>query len=361
MLPGCISWPLQNRPGPCWVRNEIMVRPVILAECLTRGRLSENRSIHRRWRSIRVAFAINCPRPVIVRSALVAGNTAAYSSGSVKVWTALEVIPGPPSANQSLYDDCLTLIPLGIDVSRNFHVPSTDGMPAAAPLVPLGRTWSDLVRPPTSSDVALSAAGKGVDGRDKPGHGVWGCIECITNDRLRSIGQPWSYAGDECIRSGPCRAVPCTRCGGFAPGCLASCRSRPSAKPAPAPFATALRSGPRCPGVHVWRGRLRSKTRARDTPPAHGSVVAPAHAPPRRRSSLSTHSPPSGWPRNEGGAGAASSPVSAATIGRRPGQRTIFRSARCHTERAPGGAARSRPSGRARRFAYAGAAPPRAT
>ena len=71
LLLGCISAPLQRKLGPGLVRNEMMARPVILAECVIRGRLSENRCIHRRCRSIRVTLAVKCPRPMTVSSALV--------------------------------------------------------------------------------------------------------------------------------------------------------------------------------------------------------------------------------------------------------------------------------------------------
>jgi hypothetical protein len=73
MMPvGCISTPLQRRLGPGAVRNEMMARPDAGAECPIRGRLSKNRCIHRRCRSIRVSLAVKRPRPITVSSALVA-------------------------------------------------------------------------------------------------------------------------------------------------------------------------------------------------------------------------------------------------------------------------------------------------
>jgi hypothetical protein len=55
----------------------MMARPITAAECPTRGKLSENRCIHKRCKSMRVIFAANCPRPVTVISALVARIAAA--------------------------------------------------------------------------------------------------------------------------------------------------------------------------------------------------------------------------------------------------------------------------------------------
>ena len=57
-------FPRHSRLGPGCVRNETMLRPLLAAECATRGRLSKNRCIQRRCRSIRVSFAASGPRAV---------------------------------------------------------------------------------------------------------------------------------------------------------------------------------------------------------------------------------------------------------------------------------------------------------
>jgi hypothetical protein len=62
------STPLDSRLGPGWVRNAITARPPQPAMWEIRGRLSKNRCIHRRCRSIRVSFAVKCPRSVTVSS-----------------------------------------------------------------------------------------------------------------------------------------------------------------------------------------------------------------------------------------------------------------------------------------------------
>jgi hypothetical protein len=77
MLVGRNSTPLQSRLGPGCVRKVMKVRPGVAAECKIRGKLSDNRCIHRRCRSIRVSFAVKCPRPMTVISARVARIAAA--------------------------------------------------------------------------------------------------------------------------------------------------------------------------------------------------------------------------------------------------------------------------------------------
>src|SRR5437016_5056394 len=55
-----------------------------------------------------------------------------------------------------------------------------------------GSPWPDLVRPPTSSNVALSPAGKAWMAGPSPTKGVRGCITRSINNRLPSTGQPWA-------------------------------------------------------------------------------------------------------------------------------------------------------------------------
>jgi len=77
MFVGCISAAPASRLGPGWVRNEMIARPLVAAECPMRGRLSENRCIHSRCRSILMISAANRPRPVTATSAFVARMAAA--------------------------------------------------------------------------------------------------------------------------------------------------------------------------------------------------------------------------------------------------------------------------------------------
>src|SRR6266851_7589239 len=67
--------------------------------------------------------------------------------------------------------------------------------------------WPDVVRPLTSSNVALSTAGKAWMPTDQvrglrahgpsPAKGISGCIERATNNRFRSTGQPWVEPGHD--------------------------------------------------------------------------------------------------------------------------------------------------------------------
>src|SRR5882724_8836517 len=63
-----------------------------------------------------------------------------------------------------------------------------------------GSPWPDLFRPPTSSNVALSTAGKAWMAGTSPAKGIVGCIERATNNRFRSTGQPWAKPGQDEIR-----------------------------------------------------------------------------------------------------------------------------------------------------------------
>lgn len=49
---------------------------------------------------MRISFALKSPRRVTVRSAVVARIDAAYSSGSVKAWTALDGILSPSLSSE---------------------------------------------------------------------------------------------------------------------------------------------------------------------------------------------------------------------------------------------------------------------
>src|SRR6266446_9562310 len=61
---------------------------------------------------------------------------------------------------------------------------------AEGPGTTFGSPWPDLVRPPTSLNVALSTAGKAWLAGTSPAKGIAGCRERATNNRFCSTGQP---------------------------------------------------------------------------------------------------------------------------------------------------------------------------
>jgi len=83
--------------GPGAVRNLTLARPGTWAEWMIRGRLSANRCIHKQCKSMRVSLAWKSPRAATVSSTSPPRIAAAYSSGSVKVRTALEGIWTSPA------------------------------------------------------------------------------------------------------------------------------------------------------------------------------------------------------------------------------------------------------------------------
>src|SRR5208283_2888729 len=93
---GVASAPSQSKLGPACVRNEMKVRSGMLAKWATRGRVSENRCIHSRCRSMRTSFAAKCPGCVMETSAFVARTHAAYWSGSENRRTMLAGMPHLP-------------------------------------------------------------------------------------------------------------------------------------------------------------------------------------------------------------------------------------------------------------------------
>jgi hypothetical protein len=81
----------------------MIARPLESAECIIRGRFSESRCIHKQRKSTRVMLAEKSPALTTVNSVLAPRIDSAYSSGSVKLRTALDGILYPSTFSDDVY------------------------------------------------------------------------------------------------------------------------------------------------------------------------------------------------------------------------------------------------------------------
>ena len=117
-------------------------------------------------------------------------------------------------------------------------------------------------------------------------------------------GMPTASGGGECTQSDPCRAVPCRICEELAPRRRAPRSSRRSKMLLRLSLQQSFQAECDVPVLTCGGCSLDRRDFREDTRPAYGSIVAPAHAPLRHRSPLSTAARPSRWRPNGGAADA---------------------------------------------------------